>query len=148
MARFSVAIDVLAAVVVLATVLCIETEAGDLSRGQEMLELPVRVVDQHGVPVRDVRVTPWALRCSQGHGLWVDNDKGAGVSPQSVLTDRQGMATVRYPRFRNLHEETATLTVSINVDHPRFAFVGGVHIDVPLENAASHEVRLPPGIPV
>ncbi len=45
---------------------------------QQMLELPVRVVDSDGKPVSGARVTPWALRSSQGHGWWKDKDKGAG----------------------------------------------------------------------
>ena len=40
-----------------------------------MLKLPVRVVDADGKPMANAKVTPWALRSSQGHGPWDENDK-------------------------------------------------------------------------
>ncbi len=36
---------------------------------QQMLKLPVRVVDPDGKPVANAKVTPWALRSSQG--TWI-----------------------------------------------------------------------------
>ena len=42
----------------------------DMAGEQEMLALPVRVVDAHGEPVARAKVTPWALQCSLRHGWW------------------------------------------------------------------------------
>ena len=57
---------------------------------QQMLKLPVRVVDADGKPVANAKITPWALRSSQGHGLWNINDKRSGVGPKEVVTAEDG----------------------------------------------------------
>ena len=115
---------------------------------QQMLELPVRVVDAEGKPVVNAKITPWALRSSQGHGLWSDNDKRAGVGPKEVVTGKDGTATVLYPQYRDVQEQIRTIAVSLFVDHPRFAFIDGLHIDVPLESKGPYEIKLTPGVPV
>ena len=115
---------------------------------QQMLELPVRVVDAEGKPVANARITPWALRSSQGHGPWSDNDKRAGVGPKEVVTGKDGTAAVLYPRYRDVQEQIRTIAVSLFVDHPKFAFIDGLHIDVPLESKGPYEIKLTPGVPV
>lgn len=115
---------------------------------QQMLELPVRVVDMDGKPVPKARVTPWALRSSQGHGWWRDDDRLAGIGPKEILTDADGNAAVRYPYYRDVQERTRTISVSLKVDHPDFAFVDDLHIDVPLETNGPHVVKLSPGVPL
>src|SRR4051812_33607276 len=47
--------------------------------GQQVLKLPVRVVDPQGKPVAKAKVIPWALRSSQGHGWWQKGDERATV---------------------------------------------------------------------
>jgi len=116
--------------------------------GQQMLKLPVRVVDADGKPVAGVRISPWALGSSQGHGWWNDNDKPAGVGPKKVVTGVDGTATVLYPRYRNVQEQTRTLVVSLYVDHPEFTCVDNLHIEVPLESKEPYEVKLSPGVSV
>ena len=49
--------------------------AQEQTPGQQMLKLPVRVVDADGKPVANAKIIPWALRSSQGHGTWSENDK-------------------------------------------------------------------------
>ena len=115
---------------------------------QQMLKLPVRVIDGNGKPVASARITPWALRSSQGHGLWNDNDERADVGPKEVVTREDGTATVLYPRYRDVHEQVRTVAVSLFVDHPEFAYVDVLHIDVPPESERPYEIQLPPGVPV
>ncbi len=125
-----------------------ETEALPVVDGvqQEWLEVRVRVVDADGEPVACAKVTPWALRSSQGHGLWLADDKRSGVGPQDAATDDSGVAVVRYPAIRSLKEQVKTNGVSVFVDHPDFARSGDVHVDVPLETMGSHEVKLARGV--
>src|SRR5690349_15951919 len=73
--------------------------------GQEVLKLPVRVVDPNGKPIPKANVIPWALRSSQGHGWWRKGDEGAKISPKDVVTDANGVATVLYPKFADLEEQ-------------------------------------------
>jgi hypothetical protein len=114
---------------------------------QTMLELPVKVVDPSGKPVAKVKVTPWALRSSQGHGLWQKDDKWSGVSPKPVLTDAEGTVVVLYPQYRDVKEKIRAISVSLFVDHPEFAYIDALHIDVPLEKSP-HLIELKPGVPV
>ena len=113
-----------------------ETPAIDCAKlpaGQKLLELPVRVIDAEGKPVAKAKVTPWALRSSQGHGWWKSGDKVAGVGPNEVVTDENGLAVVVYPQYRDVKEHIRTIEVTLSVDHPEFAYVGNVYIEVPLE---------------
>ena len=114
----------------------------------QMLKLPVRVVDADNKPVANAKITPWALRSSQGHGLWENNDKRAGVGPKEVVTSKDGIATVLYPHYRDVQEQVRTIAVSLLVDHPKFAYVNRLHIDVPLESKGPYEIKLNPGVPV
>jgi beta-lactamase regulating signal transducer with metallopeptidase domain len=115
---------------------------------QQMLELPVRVVDADGKPVANAKITPWALRSSQGHGWWRDDDKRAGIGPKEVVTGEDGTATVLYPCYRDLREQVRIISVSLFVDHPDFAYVNNLHIDVPLESKGFYEIKATRGVPV
>lgn len=117
-----------------------------MSGGQRMLTLPVRVVDGDGKPVAKAKVTPWALRSSQGHGLWKKGDKEAAADPQDVNTRDDGTAAVLYPRLRDVKEQTRTLAVSLFVDHPEFVYHDDLHIDVPLETSGPYEIKLTRGV--
>jgi hypothetical protein len=116
--------------------------------GQQVLELPVRVVDKSGRPIADVKVTPWALRSSQGHGLWRKGDKEAHLSPESAFTDSDGAIAVGYPAFRDSKEQIRTIGVSLAVDHPDYAYQADLHIDVPLEAKGPYEITLSDGAPL
>jgi hypothetical protein len=117
-----------------------------LAGRQQMLPLPVRVVDAAGRPVPKAKVTPWALRSSQGHGWWLPDDERAGAGPKDVVTDNDGMATILYPRYRDVKEQIRTTAVSLCVDHPSFAYVEDIHIDVLLETKGPYEVKLEAGV--
>ena len=111
--------------------------------GQQVLTLSVQVVNQTGEPIEGAKVTPWALRSSQGHGLWQEAKKG--VNPQTSVTNQQGVAEVAYPLYRSPSERVRTLAVSLHVDHPDYGFVGDLHIDVPLGDERPHRVELQEG---
>jgi hypothetical protein len=120
----------------------------ELSGGQQMLELKMRVIDEDGQPVAQAKITPWALRSSQGHGWWREKDEGVGVGPKSVLTGPDGSAVVIYPYYRDVEERIRATSVSLHVDHPKFAYVDALHVDVPLESGNPYEVKLMAGVPV
>ena len=105
-------------------------------------EFKVRVVDADGRPVSKAKVTPWALRSSQGHGLWLKDDKYCDLSPSDTWTDTTGITTATYPYFRDRDEQIRTTQVSLRVDHPDFALAGDVHVDVPLTTTEAHEIKL------
>jgi hypothetical protein len=91
-------------------------------------------------------VTPWALRSSQGHGLWTkDYNKAVGVGPEAVITGADGKAEVLYPKYEDDSEKITTIGVSVSVDHPDFAFDDAEHIEVPLETKGPYEVKLKRG---
>ncbi len=114
--------------------------------GQRVVELPLRVVDPDGVPVANVTITPWALRSSQGHGWWREGHEKSGISPEEVLTDKEGHATVLYPYYWDAAEQIRTIAVSLWIDHPDFVFDDDVHIDVPLEIKGPHEIEVTRGV--
>jgi beta-lactamase regulating signal transducer with metallopeptidase domain len=113
---------------------------------QEMLKLPVCVVDADGKPVAGAKVFPWALRSSQGHGWWSEDDKESGVGPQEVVTDVSGLAMVLYPKYRYLKEQIKTLEVTLRVDEPDYAYVDDEYVEVPLEKKGPYEVKLKPAV--
>ncbi len=119
-----------------------------LPGAQQMLPLPVRVIDATGKPVAKAKVRPWALRSSQGHGWWRKGDEEAGVGPTDVLTDKDGNATVLYPKYRDVQEQIRTLAVSLSIDHADYAFIDAEHIDVPLETKGPYEIKLAGGVPL
>jgi len=114
--------------------------------GQQVIELPVRVVDADGEPVANVKITPWALRSSQGHGWWSEDDERSGISPQEVVTDQEGNAAVLYPFYWDDREQIRTISVSLWIDHPDFVFDDDLHIDVPLEIKGPHEIEVTRGV--
>jgi hypothetical protein len=115
---------------------------------QQVLELPIRVVDKDGKPVANAKVTPWALRSSQGHGWWRKDDKLIQVDPMAVRTSEDGTAAVPYPRYRIHQELVRTIAVSLSVDHPSYAYTDDLHIDVPLEKSGPSEITLTAGVPL
>ena len=103
---------------------------------------------RQGKPVAKAKVTPWAFRSSQGHGWWRKGDEEAGVGPTDVLTDKDGNATVLYPKYRDVQEQIRTLAVSLSIDHADFAYIDAEHIDVPLETKGPYEIKLAGGVPL
>lgn len=128
--------------------LLISTDAvssdADTATGQELLSISVRVVDPEGKPVAGAKVIPWALRSSQGHGLWKSDGKG-DQGPAEINTDVEGIATIVYPRFRYLDERVRTTEVTISVDHPDFVHISHEFINVPREAEQPHLVKLERG---
>ncbi len=121
----------------------------DLPDEQQLVSLPIRVIDKAGKPVAKAKVLPWALRSSQGHGLWREDPKErSGLSPQEAVTDARGHATIGYPFFRDAKERTRTLAISLWVDHPDHAYLDDLHIDVPLTDDSRYEIELQPGATV
>ena len=111
-------------------------------------ELRVRVVDPDGHPVAHAKVAPWALRSSQGHGVWHKDDTYCDLVPADTWTDTTGITTVAYPYYRFREEQIRTTEVTLEVDHPEFAYVSDVYVEVPVTTQEPHEIRLPPGVPV
>ena len=124
------------------------TKSTEQPTAPQMLKLPLRVVDPDGKPVAGAKVTPWALRSGQGHGPWEKDDKRADVGPKEVVTGKDGNATILYPRYRGRKEQIRTTAVSLFVDHPKFAYVSDLHINVPLEKKGPYEIKLTRGVPV
>ncbi|NOY29640.1 MAG: M56 family metallopeptidase [Planctomycetes bacterium] len=116
-----------------------------LAQSQEMLVLRVEVVDALGKPVARTKVTPWALRSSQGHGHW-SKKEGKDEGPTAVVTDADGLANVLYPHHRYWGEKIQTTAVSLWIDHPEYGYIDDMHIDVPLEEAAPYRISLVRGI--
>jgi hypothetical protein len=114
---------------------------------QEMLELPVRVVDPDGKPVADAVVIPWALRSSQGHGLWQPERLGGFDLPR-VTTDADGRATVPFPKYTILKELVLTLQVTLSIDHPDFAYVAYEDVNIPRKETGDHVATLQRGAQV
>lgn len=114
------------------------------NRVQEMLELPVRVVDPDGKPVAGAKITPWALRYAGGHGLWRQDGVG-GSEPPVVMTAADGLAIVPYPRYANAAEWMRTMEVTLSVDHPEFAMAPREFIDVPPKDGSTYQITLKRG---
>ena len=108
-------------------------------------ELPISIVDPNGKPIPGVKVIPWALGCGQGHGPWgpfEGKPDESGMEPKTVTTDEKGLATVIYPYFRNALEQTRTLVVSIQLDHPNYSYNDAEHIEVPLTSDGPHKITM------
>ena len=123
-------------------------DRGLLPQVQVQERLPVRVVDSSGQPVAGVAVTPWALRCSQGHGWWDGDKDPSEMQPETVVTNEAGEAAVIYPRLRNVEEGTRTMSVSLRAVHRNFACPDSLHIDVPHEQPGPYEIKLEDGASV
>ncbi|TWU60740.1 hypothetical protein Poly51_10210 [Rubripirellula tenax] len=113
-----------------------------LNGGQLTKSFDVRVTDGDGEPIAGVTVTPWALRSSQGHGRWPDGDDRADMSPEPVTTDDNGIATIRYPFYRDIAELTRVFSVSVNLSHPNFTIEDSVDIDVPMMDDGPHKIEM------
>ncbi len=122
-------------------------EEAEIAGTQVMKELPIRVVEEDGSPITGVKIQPWALRSSQGHGHWRNDEYDrTEVSPQSTVSAEDGTATVMYPYFRDVGECIKSTSVSIHVDHPEFASPDAIDIDVPREQDQPYQVVLSRGI--
>lgn len=110
--------------------------------------LRLHVVDDDGKPIAGARVTPWALGSSQDHEWWSENDKRAQVGPATTTTDVDGNTDVAWREFYLLKERIKTTIVSLQIDHPDFAYVDALHIDVPLPDAERRIVPLKRGVPI
>ncbi|MEX2171354.1 MAG: Ig-like domain-containing protein [Pirellulales bacterium] len=124
--------------------LCPTALFADEKPPQEILLVPVRVVDAENAPIAGVEVIPWALRCSQGHGKW--RVGGLGDSePEAVTTDADGRATIAYPRYAEPKEYVSTTEVTLSLNHPDFAYISHEDVNVPREDDGPHTVTLPRG---
>jgi hypothetical protein len=112
---------------------------------QELISLPVRVVDPEGQPVVGAVVIPWALRSALGHGHW-QADRVGGAEPPTLVTDQDGKADFVYPRYAALNEQVATTQVTLSIDHPEFAYVGYQYINVPALDMGPHAITLQRGV--
>lgn len=113
----------------------------------QVSHLSIRVVDEQGMPIPGAKVTPWALRSSEGHGWWRDGD-ATMVSPKEVVTDMEGIASIAYPLYRNPPERVRTTAVSLIVDHADFAILDRLHVNVPRNSDEPHLIKLARGAPV
>ncbi|MCS7469211.1 Ig-like domain-containing protein [Stieleria sp. ICT_E10.1] len=119
--------------------------AGPVMQATESFRL--RVVDEEGQPITGARVTPWALRSGQGHGSWrSDGEDRSEIKPTSTRTDQDGIAVVKYPKFRNVEEQTKTIGVSVSIDHPDYVLAGSVHLDLPYDLKTADPVVLKAGV--
>jgi hypothetical protein len=118
--------------------------------GQELLSLPVKVVDPDGNPVEGAEIRPWALRCSQGHGGWRADGLG-GSEPPTVETNAAGEADVPFPKYAIAKEKVVVTEVTLSIDHPDFSLIDSKHIavrpqipprvELPLERGGSVVLR-------
>lgn len=108
--------------------------------------IKLRVVDAAGDPIAGARVTPWALRSSQGHGGWTDDGEDrSGIKPETTATNNHGIAIVTYPVLRDVGEQTKTTSVSVWVEHPDYVIEGGTHLDLPHDADTADPVVLERG---
>ena len=109
---------------------------------QEMIKLPVKVVDEDGQPLAGVKIIPWALRSSQGHGGWPE--KLFGEIPQDE-TDDDGHAEITYPRYNIPGEFVRTTAVTLSVNHPDYVFISHEDVLVPRKQNEPHTVTVKRG---
>ena len=64
----------------------------------------------------------------------VKETSGPVSGPKDAFTGEDGTAVVLYPQYRDAEEGIRTTSVSLHVDHPDFAYIDALHIDVPLES--------------
>ncbi|PHQ34034.1 hypothetical protein [Rhodopirellula bahusiensis] len=109
---------------------------------QATLTFELKVTNDKGDPIDGAEVTPWALRSSQGHGVWrADGEDQSKMKPTTVATNRDGIAIVAYPFYRDASENTRTLQVSVRVRHDSFCLEDSVHIDVPPDDVFPVEMK-------
>ncbi|EGF26632.1 Ig-like domain-containing protein [Rhodopirellula baltica] len=104
--------------------------------GEQTTEtITVQVTDPNDDPIEGAVVTPWALRYSQGHGHWLRNGKDtSGMKPEAARTDKNGIANIAYPFYRDAAEKSRTMQVSVHVRHQSFCLADAVHMDVPSDD--------------
>jgi len=113
-----------------------------LSVIQQVKTFDVQVKDEHGTPISGVTVTPWALRSSQGHGRWGGTEERAEMEPEPSSTNVDGIATICYPYYRDVDEQTRTFSVSVLLTHADFTVADSVDIDVPLLDGKPHTIEM------
>ncbi len=115
-----------------------------MNGGQLAKSFQVQVTDSDENPIVGATVTPWALRSSQGHTRWRVADDPAEMPPEPATTGDDGVATIRYPFYRDVDERTRTIGVSVYLSHPDFTIDDVVHIDVPLRGDGPHKIEMEP----
>ena len=113
---------------------------------QKLLEFELFVQNAGGAPVEGAKVKPWALRSSQGHGVWQANEGTGKTEPETVTTDATGKATISYPKYANVSEHIVTTAVTVSVDHADHPYVSHEDVTVPTEK--THTMSLPVGAAV
>jgi len=139
-----IALHVAAAIVVMSAAICPSESVTSDGVGQEMHEIRIQVVDPQGQPVEGAEVIPWALRCSQGHGMWSLNGL-ARSTPPVLRTDAGGKAVVPYPRYAIVDELILTTEVTLSVDHPSYTYIDYEDINVPVDSDSEHMITVQPG---
>ena len=113
-----------------------------MNGGQLAKTFQVHVTDSDENPIVGATVTPWALRSSQGHGRWSGEDDRAEMPPKPATTGDDGIATIRYPFYRDVEELTRTIGVSVYLRHPDFTIDDVVHIDVRLLEYGPRKIEM------
>jgi len=81
----------------------------------------IEIVDARGKPIPGATVRPYALRPKPagGHsGQYIWTKQGYDVSPEPVVTDDTGTATVPYPTF--VFERVETGMIYVSIKHPGY----------------------------
>jgi hypothetical protein len=80
----------------------------------------IQVLDEQGRPVSNATITPDGLRPKKGGGHygWSGDYARSGVKAETVKTDADGYARVKYPYY--VIERLETEQISFAVDHPDF----------------------------
>jgi len=150
--RLAFACSTLALIATSSTMNAAEPLPGDKSAktdaASQTLQFSVRVIDDKGNPVSQAKVFPWALRSSQGHGLWPGEESKLEAAPKEVMTDDKGIAVIDYPVYYEPTERVRATAVSVRVDHPKFAFIDIVEVEVPRAADEPHPISLVTGVPV
>ena len=107
---------------------------------QELLTFEVTIKAADGNVVEGANVKPWAIRSSLGHGLWAK--KGTGHEPETVTTDAEGKATIKYPKYRNVEEQVKSTNITLSINHLDHPYVSHEDVAVPCE---TYEAKLPSG---
>ena len=125
-----------------------EKQAAEPDPAAQTLRFSVRIVDDKGAPIAEAKVVPWAARSSLGHGLWPAEESKLEVKPKEVVTDAQGLAVVDYPVYYDPVERVRATAISLRVDHPKFASIPYLEVEVPRDADEPHKIELTPGVPV
>ena len=113
----------------------------------ELLTARVRVTSSDGAPIAGAKVTPWARRASNGHGIWGKEDYG-DQGPPTVLTDKEGQALVPYPRFAFPGLKLEPTALTCRVEHADYADSVYNNVPVPQFKGVSEPITLSRGAQV